>query len=731
MEYPISKIKKTLQYWCFNETLRIPYSSLSTNIKGIFQGLTICLTENTNIPPYFEYPKSPELINVYVHHMTFAIQKCFQDQKRPVTLISDMMKEVSKTLQDGEKLSKSLSDIVSNDPLTKISRQILQEFLEQIDNDLDNQKTFALLCRDYPYSDLPHERKSQIKSLTKKIDNLDMFHKNPYLATPDAPLVILDAFSVSYHLSFRERVLGSLVTHLTKHYQIEGHSCYPLKKLLKQVVYQTNHSDLKDINDVEKELANSERFFEIIEDESGNDYIYLKSNYYKETFIAKQIKAIHDRPSHLLDTDHVIERIADYEDEHNVILTQEQKNSVIAVFAETDILVITGYPGTGKSMVTNCIKYVFEQVHPEKFYDESKTDPPILFAAPTGIAATRLGKGKGMTLHRALQVALDSSKEFVFRKNAKNPFLNDMIIIDEVSMLDMELAYQLLSAFMPGKTKLVLIGDENQLQSVGPGDILHHIIGSGIIKTVHLRKIFRQSDSGLKQEINPIVGLAKTIIKGKVPKKSQLQNDNITYIPLNDREAIYKKVLDLFDTLSDDCQIILPTKKESTVGSITCNKVIAASKHDGLSSKSKFNIGDKVVCTKNTVVTNEEGDVVSDLSVFNGEIGTVRYVDNKADEVSFETTTGKSITIKPDALDHGWCITCNKSQGSEYNNVILVLHESQSVMLTRQLVYTAITRAKKHLYLIGTLATLKKAISTPVQRRYSFLSSFIASEDEV
>jgi len=734
MEHPIISIKKTLQYWCFNDTFKIPYSNLPTNTRGIHQGLTLVMYEDLKVPPYFEFATTPKLVQVYVTHLTKAVCRHFENEKKPITHhLTSMMKDVEKALitRTGDVGFDIQADPLANDPVHKMTHHTLRTYLLGIQEDLQNQKMFSTLCKDYPNADCPPERKQQIKTLSKKIKKFPEFCQNPYTTSPETPLVLLDAFSTAYKVPFQQRALGSLVAHLNKHYQIEGHSCYPLKKLLKEATYQTSHRDMKDPNSVKSELdtTEAERLFEIIEDATETEYIYLKSIYHKEAFIAKQLKAISDQHSHAVEPSIISELICDYQDEHNVCLTNEQKEASAAIFTTTNILVITGYPGTGKSMVTNCIKYVFEHLYRDKCHVEPNTgDSPILFAAPTGIAATRLGKGKGMTLHRALKVALDQNKEFVFRKNANNPFTNDMIIIDEVSMLDMDLAYRLLSAFQVGKTKLILIGDEHQLQSVGPGDVLRHIIQSGVIKTIHLRKIFRQ---GPTKTIHPIVNLAKSIIKGRMPIKSQLQNEHITYIPLNDRAAIHKKVLELFTALNGDCQIIFPTKKESTVGSIECNKIIAASKIDGLTSKSKFTPGDKVVCIKNTVVTNDEGEVLNDQSVFNGEIGTIIKIDPKADKITFGTVTGKTVTIKSDALDHGWCITCNKSQGSEYNNVILVLHESQTIMLTRQLVYTAVTRAKKHLYLIATASTLKKAINTPAQPRYSFLSSLIASEEAV
>jgi len=732
----VTDIKKTLQNWCFNTDIKVPYNNLTTHIKGVYKGITIItdLTPNYNIPPYFEYPTQSENIRIYIQHLCIAIEKEFVSEKKPTVFISSILNEfVHKALTHKKddityyfKSSSTPPHPQQEDTLRKITKVTILKFLNTVQEDLSNQKTFAQLCKDYPNKPLSLELKQKIKHLSNKIKDLSGFQANPYLVIPEAPIPILDAFSKAYDISQTKRALGSLMSHLLKHYQLNGHTCYPVSKLLKEATYQTTHIDLKNPNNFTQSLETKEatEIFETIEDsDNSTDYLYIKSIYEKEVAIAKQLQNINHAKTNLYDPLIINTHISDYEQKHHLTFTDEQKEAISSIFTLTDILVITGYPGTGKSMVTNAIKYIYEELHPST--SQNTSDPPILFTAPTGIAATRLGKGKGMTLHRALKVALDERKEFVYRKNAQNPFTNNMIIIDEVSMLDMDIAHRFLSAFQPGKTKLILIGDENQLQSVGPGDILYHIIRSHTIKTVHLKKIFRQENTN---KIHPITDLARTIIRGKMPTKQQLINDNVTFISLNTPESIYNKVLELFSThLKEDCQIIFPTKKETTVGTIECNKIIAASKLS-ISSKSKFNQGDKVVCTKNTIITNEEGEVMNDLSVFNGEIGKIINIDSKSSKITFMTNSHKKITIKSDSLDHGWCITCNKAQGSEYNHVILVLHESQTIMLNRQLLYTAITRAKQHLYIIATASTLKKCIETPITRRYSFLSSFLVDE---
>ena len=211
------------------------------------------------------------------------------------------------------------------------------------------------------------------------------------------------------------------------------------------------------------------------------------------------------------------------------------------------------------------------------------------------------------------------------------------------------------------------------------------------------------------------------VIRGERPKKSHLCNQHVTFHNLQDPEEVYTQVIKLYNTLpKDSCQVLFPTRKETTVGTIQFNKLVAQQKHQTTNIAS----GDKIVCIKNNIVTNEEGEVIYQQSTFNGELGEVVLTDDK--RVMIKTLTDKEITLTPDTIEHAWAISVNKSQGSEYDHVILVLHDSQTIMLTRELLYTAITRAKKHLYIIASASALFRAVDNRIKPRHSFLSSLFA-----
>jgi len=412
-----------------------------------------------------------------------------------------------------------------------------------------------------------------------------------------------------------------------------------------------------------------------------------------------------------------------FEDRNNTLLSDEQKQAVLKIFTTTDIIVITGYPGSGKSTITNCIKEIYGELH-------KASGDEIVFAAPTGIAANKLNNGKGMTLHRALQVLVGRNGKFTFQRNATNPFPNKLIIVDEFSMVDIDIAYYLFDSIVPGQTKLIIIGDHNQLPSVGPGDILRHIIASASIPVIRLTKIFRQKNNA---SLNHIFEFAKMVNRGKMPTSEQINNENIKFFNIENSEQIYQAILKLFIKHNKNCQILFGTRKETTVGSIQGNKVIAAHLHPELKNNDEFigcfRKGDKIICNKNSVITDENGEVIIQSSIFNGESGIISAIDKKLNKILFQSDT-KKVKVNTDMIEHGWCVTVNKSQGSEYDNVVVVLHPSQSLMLNRQVLYTAATRAKKNLYIIGTSSTLKQAISTPAPQRYSLLSSIIVSVEQ-
>lgn len=712
----ILNIKKTLSKWVINGSIEIPYAFLPAQMKTIFRGCQLYHDKHTGATR-ISFPIEPS--SAFISDISSYSESYFKQAKVPTLILSNFLK--TNVIPYLPSPLDHLSDLVTSDNLTAITKRVFVEIITEISIEYQKQSYFASLLNDLkiPLSDHPITQVNSIRLLANKLETLEAFYDNPYKVSSSVPINLLDIFAKN--LSQKRRIHGTLMYMLRKHLDTNGHTCYPMDQLIKEASYQTTHKDLKGFKDLFTASLEDEVFTII---ETDMKYVYLTSVYHKEEGIAQKLLDLKSSSTCKESTERIESLIRAYERKTSTALSIEQKTAIVDLYTKSDVIVITGYPGTGKSTITKCIKYIFEEIH------QASKDEEILFAAPTGIAANKLNDGRGMTIHRALQVVVGKSGKFSFQKSHKNPFVNKLIIIDEFSMVDIDLAHHLFDAIIAGLTKLVIIGDHNQLPSVGPGDILRHIIESGCIPTIKLTKIFRQHNSSSQ---NNIFELAKLINRGKIPSSEQIDNENIKFYNINDTEKIYQAIVKLFDKHDQKCQILFGTRKETTVGSIQGNKVIAAHVHPDSKNPNDsigpFMKGDRIVCTKNSVAMDENGEIILSSSIYNGEIGIVGAIDKSINKLLFKSST-KSVNVFTDVIEHGWCITVNKSQGSEYDTVIVVLHPSQSIMLNRQVLYTAVTRAKKQLYIIGTGGSLSQAIKTEPQRRYTLLSSIILSKTE-
>jgi len=382
-------------------------------------------------------------------------------------------------------------------------------------------------------------------------------------------------------------------------------------------------------------------------------------------------------------------------------------------------MVITGGPGTGKTTIINAILKIFTKV----------TDN-IMLAAPTGRAAKRMNEATGhpaRTIHRMLEYSL---RKGGFQKNEEHPLTCDLLIVDEASMIDTVLMHHLLKAIPPRAT-LVLVGDIHQLPSVGPGNVLKDIIASGVVRVVELREIFRQA-----QESSIIVNAHK-INQGHLPAltPSGLKLDDFYFIEQEDPDAVLKTILELtqeriprrfgFDPL-DDIQVLTPMHK-GIVGAENLNTELQKAFNPGqggvLRGGRNFRVKDKVMQIKNNY----------DKVVFNGDIGRITHIgsDSQKVTISFE---GRDVFYETSDLDEivlAYAISVHKSQGSEYPAVIIPILMQHYLLLQRNLIYTAVTRGKKLVVMVGT----KKALSTGVkndrmQKRHSRLRDSFRSRSE-
>ncbi len=418
--------------------------------------------------------------------------------------------------------------------------------------------------------------------------------------------------------------------------------------------------------------------------------------------------------------------LEDFQETEGIYLAAAQKQAVRAAF-ENGVMVLTGGPGTGKTTTINTIIRLFK-------INKNK----VVLAAPTGRAAKRMTETTGeeaKTIHRLLEMAFDSDDRLIFTKNEEEPINADVIIVDEASMIDIFLMDNLLKAMSP-KTRLIIVGDADQLPSVGAGNVLGDIISSGVITTVRLTEIFRQA-----QESDIVVN-AHRINNGKDIVANK-KNSDFFFINKDSDEEILEEIKSLVsgrlekyydvDSLKD-IQILSPMRKGiAGVNNINLElqKVLNPhykSRQEVELMKRVFRVGDKVMQVKNVYSrtwNNEEGTDHGE-GVYNGDIGYIYHIDKTARNIYVLFDEYKIFKYKFDELDeleHCFCTTVHKSQGSEFQVVIMPMTWGPPMLLNRNLLYTAVTRAKKLVVIVGQKKYLDYMISNNKNNdRYSNLA---------
>ena len=467
----------------------------------------------------------------------------------------------------------------------------------------------------------------------------------------------------------------------------------------------------------------------MVRDVDGIKAVYLYSVYHTELAIAHRLFALkfEDMPDEkAFDKDlHSIEK------EENITLESMQREAVRAS-AGSGIVVITGGPGTGKTTTFNTIIRYFER----KGMD-------IMLAAPTGRAAKRMTEATGheaQTIHRMLELSgilSDEISNASFERNETNPLETDVVIIDEMSMVDIFLMNSLLKAIADG-TRLILVGDANQLPSVGPGNVLKDIIASGCFNTVRLAKIFRQEEAG------DIVVNAHKINEGELFEIGPSSRD-FPFIRRTDANAIINALVTLVKVKlpaytacsPNDVQVLTPTRKGS-LGVERLNTVLQQYLNPPSNSKVEkeigsiiFREGDKVMQIKNNYkipweVRGRNGiPIETGMGVFNGDMGIVDNINLYLSEMTVRFDEERYVTYtfkETDELEHAYAVTVHKSQGSEYPAVVLPLLDGPRMLMNRNILYTAVTRARKCICIVGSEQTFYNMISNEnEQKRFSSL----------
>lgn len=463
--------------------------------------------------------------------------------------------------------------------------------------------------------------------------------------------------------------------------------------------------------------------------------IYANTFYYMEANTAamlKQLDVTYDVPDIEIEAAiRNIEKKTEMElDEHQVEAVKEA--------VRNGLLVITGGPGTGKTTTINTII---------KYFELEGMD--IFLAAPTGRAAKRMSETTGYearTIHRMLELngGMDTGSTAGFERNERNPLETDVIIIDEMSMVDISLMYSLLKAVVAG-TRLILVGDVNQLPSVGPGSVLKDIIDSGAFHTVKLTKIFRQAST------SDIIVNAHKINNGE---EVSLDNKSMDFFFLKRYDAdkiinvtlqlIKQKLPKFVNATEYDIQVLTPMRK-GLLGVERLNGILQAYMNPADKSKREkeyrgtiFREGDKVMQIKNNyqieweIRTKFGLCVDKGMGIFNGDTGIIEEINDFAETMTISFDEGRKVEYPfklLEELELAYAVTIHKSQGSEYPAVVIPLLSGPRMLMNRNLLYTAVTRAKKCVTIVGDEQTFYEMIqNNSQQRRYSGLRDRIVEE---
>lgn len=444
--------------------------------------------------------------------------------------------------------------------------------------------------------------------------------------------------------------------------------------------------------------------------------VYSSRFYYMELNVAKML---HDlNISEEVSRERLLERLGKIEDATGLFLDEMQRKAVMEA-AKQGILVLTGGPGTGKTTTINAMIRLFES--------EGMT---ILLAAPTGRAAKRMTETTGYeasTIHRLLEVSGNPEEETIggFQRNEENPLDTDVLIIDEVSMVDLPLMNALLKAVMPG-TRLILVGDQNQLPSVGPGSVLKDIIASGCFPVVMLTKIFRQAgESDIVVNAHKINRGEPVILDNKSRDFFFLKRQEPNVIISVMLTLIQKKLPKYVNAGIYDIQVMTPMRK-GLLGVERLNQILQQYLNPPSPEKSEreyadrlFREGDKVMQIKNNyqlewkIQTKYGLTVDKGQGVFNGDMGVVREINTYEETITIEYDEHRQVVYPysmMDELELAYAITVHKSQGSEYPAVVIPLLQGPRQLYHRNLLYTAVTRAKKCVTLVGSEAVFQEMI---------------------
>ncbi len=531
------------------------------------------------------------------------------------------------------------------------------------------------------------------------------------------------ATGMGYGTDFDYRIMCG-AEYVLRHNVQNGHTCIPYDKAVSVAAELLGVNGDRVSEACEKMLEQKRLISEVIGDKR---FLFLPYQYKAERYISDRLRVmLHSAPPTPIDVKRSITEIEKALD----ISFGELQYKAIEAAVEKGVLILTGGPGTGKTTTLNAIIRLMETA-----------GFTIALAAPTGRAAKRMTEVTGYeakTVHRLLEVEWDDSHRPFFSRNERNPLSCHVLIVDEMSMVDSVMFESLLRA-VPFGCRLVLVGDSDQLPSVGAGNVIHDLIDSGIVPTVELTEIFRQAMQ------SAIVTNSHLILEGTMPDLAKRDSD-FFFLRSSSARATAQTVCELatarlpkaygYNTL-DQIQILCPSRKREA-GTFAINNAMQQILNPRDAKKNEISFGhyvlregDKVMQIKNNydiAWTKEDG--TDGMGVYNGDVGVLEIIDRRNDimKIRFDDRTAEYLIACADQLELAYAVTVHKSQGSEYDCVVMPVSDMPVQLRYRNLLYTGVTRAKKLLVLVGSEQTVKEMTDNVKRtRRYTALRSFLES----
>ena len=562
-------------------------------------------------------------------------------------------------------------------------------------------------------------------------DSIDTIKSNPYLLCDEIygmgfERVDRMAVSLGFAGNCPERIMAGMKYLLSYNANSNGHTYIPKDRLIAASVRLLSVEE----NEAENALAGLEGMAQVkILSRCGRECVYLSRYYDAEHYIAEKLDLL-DRVCPKIDMSDLERFIELAETENGITYAKAQRKAIVNVLT-SGVMILTGGPGTGKTTVIRAVISLFEDMKMK-----------VLLSAPTGRAAKRISESTGHeagTVHRMLEMEYSEGREPVYKKNENDTLDADVIIVDESSMID-----ALCKAIKPG-TRLLLIGDSDQLPSVGAGNVLSDIIRSERYNTVMLREIFRQARASL------IITNAHAINNGEYPDLDIKDND-FFFLTRQSAAEVAETVAALCRTrlpnaygekIRSKIQVIAPSRK-GPAGTESLNILLQRGLNPPDQKKKEkkfrdivFREGDKIMQVRNNYELGWEksgitGGVTEGTGIFNGDIGVIEQIRPGEETVvlNFEGRVAVYDYSQLDEIEHAYAITVHKSQGSEYPVVIIPLYQSSPRLMTRNLLYTAVTRAKEMVILVGTKDMVAGMIqNNRLSHRYTGLYEEIREND--